>query len=236
MAAAMRMAELSSKSGVSVASIKLYLREGVLPAGRHTSPNQAFYDDHHLQRLTLIRALREIAGLPLASIRAIAASLDNPETELFDTLRTMQSAIIDVPESAPDDHLRAEARRMVDDVVAERGWKGASPQNPSRSLVEATLARILAVGADPGLSEPLLDAYARAAEVVAGADLAGLRDIAENDRIIEVAVIWTVLGDSLLAGLRGMAHEVVSRRELIAPPEPCDTPNLPADQAAADGG
>lgn len=218
-AATMRMAELSGTSGVSVASIKLYLREGLLPAGRHTSPNQALYDDRHLQRLTLIRALREVAGLSLASIRAIVDSLDNPETELFDTLSTMQSAIISVPEGRGEHDRREEAQQLVDAVVAERGWVGASPENPSRALVEATVARILAVGADPALSVPLLDAYARAAEVVARADLAGLRDIAENDRVIELAVIWTVLGDSLLSGLRGMAHEVVSRQEFVAPPK-----------------
>ena len=39
--APMRVAELSRRTDVSVASIKYYLREGLLPAGERTGPNQA---------------------------------------------------------------------------------------------------------------------------------------------------------------------------------------------------
>ena len=46
----MRIAELSQKTGVPVPTIKYYLREGLLPAGELTSPNQAHYDDRHVQR------------------------------------------------------------------------------------------------------------------------------------------------------------------------------------------
>lgn len=41
----MRMAELSSSSGVPIPTIHFYLREGLLPPGERTSPNQAHYDD-----------------------------------------------------------------------------------------------------------------------------------------------------------------------------------------------
>ena len=37
----MRIAELSQTTGVPVPTIKYYLREGLLPAGELTSPNQA---------------------------------------------------------------------------------------------------------------------------------------------------------------------------------------------------
>jgi DNA-binding transcriptional MerR regulator len=40
----MRIAELSRRSGVSVPTIKYYLREGLLPPGERTSPNQALYN------------------------------------------------------------------------------------------------------------------------------------------------------------------------------------------------
>src|ERR1700716_801088 len=45
----MRMAELSAESGVPVATIKYYLREGLLPPGERTSRNQARYDDVHVR-------------------------------------------------------------------------------------------------------------------------------------------------------------------------------------------
>ena len=53
----MRIAELSRDSGVPVPTIKYYVREGLLPPGELTSPNQAQYDASHLRRLRLIRAL-----------------------------------------------------------------------------------------------------------------------------------------------------------------------------------
>ena len=46
----MRMSELSRLSGVSVTTIKYYLREGLLPAGRQLSATQAEYDGSHLRR------------------------------------------------------------------------------------------------------------------------------------------------------------------------------------------
>jgi DNA-binding transcriptional MerR regulator len=72
----MRIAELSARSGVPRPSIKLYIREGVLPAGDTQARNQATYGPRHLERLALIRALREVAGLSLAVIRRVTAELD----------------------------------------------------------------------------------------------------------------------------------------------------------------
>lgn len=67
----MRMAELSRRSGVPVSSIKLYLREGLLPHGVRTAANQARYDDEHLQRLAMVRSLIEVGGLRVARVRAV---------------------------------------------------------------------------------------------------------------------------------------------------------------------
>ncbi|RAC11977.1 MerR family transcriptional regulator, partial [Burkholderia multivorans] len=53
----MRISELSRRSDVPVATIKYYLREGLLPAGERTSATQAVYTDAHVNRLALIRAL-----------------------------------------------------------------------------------------------------------------------------------------------------------------------------------
>ncbi len=64
----MRMAALSEASGVPVPTIKFYLREGLLPPGHRTSPNQSQYDDEHVRRLALIRSLTEIGGYSLATV------------------------------------------------------------------------------------------------------------------------------------------------------------------------
>src|SRR5439155_716721 len=64
----MKMSELSRASGVPIATIKFYLREKLLPAGRATAATQAQYDEKHLARLRLIRALVDVGGLPLAAV------------------------------------------------------------------------------------------------------------------------------------------------------------------------
>jgi hypothetical protein len=46
-----------------VPTIKYYVREGLLPPGQLASPNQTQYDNSHLRRLRLIRALTEVGGL-----------------------------------------------------------------------------------------------------------------------------------------------------------------------------
>lgn len=77
----MKISELSARSGVPTSSIKLYLREGLLPAGTATAANQAEYGDGHLERLALIRALREVARLPLEQIARVTAELDRAQSE-----------------------------------------------------------------------------------------------------------------------------------------------------------
>ena len=56
----MRLAELSERSGVSTATIKYYLREGLLPPGRQINATTAEYDEEHLRRLRLVRAMIQV--------------------------------------------------------------------------------------------------------------------------------------------------------------------------------
>lgn len=72
----MRLAELSRRSGTPRSTIKYYLREGLLPAGAPTARNQARYGPEHVERLALIRALRDVAGLPLEAIARVTRELE----------------------------------------------------------------------------------------------------------------------------------------------------------------
>jgi DNA-binding transcriptional MerR regulator len=72
----MRLAELSRRAGVPPTSIKFYIREGLLAAGTVHARNQASYGTQHLERLELIRALREVAGLSLEAVGRVTRELD----------------------------------------------------------------------------------------------------------------------------------------------------------------
>jgi DNA-binding transcriptional MerR regulator len=61
------MSELSAATGAPIATIKYYLREGLLAPGERTSPNQARYDGSHVRRIRLIRALLGPGGLDVAT-------------------------------------------------------------------------------------------------------------------------------------------------------------------------
>ena len=69
----MRLAELSERSGVSAAMIKYYLRQGMLAPGRKVGATTAEYDESHLRRLRLVRALIEVGRLPSAKADKMAA-------------------------------------------------------------------------------------------------------------------------------------------------------------------
>jgi hypothetical protein len=65
----MRMAQLSSVAGIPIGTIKFYQREGLLPPGERTSPNQADYDERHVRRLRLIRGLIDVGRLSIVEAR-----------------------------------------------------------------------------------------------------------------------------------------------------------------------
>lgn len=67
----MRMGELAEASGVSAATIKHYLREGLLPEPVKTSRNMAWYSPDFVDRIKLIKRLQEERYLPLDVIKRI---------------------------------------------------------------------------------------------------------------------------------------------------------------------
>ncbi|WP_277682297.1 MerR family transcriptional regulator [Saccharomonospora azurea] len=209
----MRMAELSSTTGVPVATVKYYLREGLLHPGERTSPNQARYDDSHVRRLRLVRALLDVGGLSISAVKNVLAAVDAPETSVHEMLGVTQHGLPLARADAVDVQARAWAQARVEELLDQRGW-GCDP-----ALVES-LVGLLATLHTLGHADiaSVLDAYADAAQVVAEADLGHVAALPNTESIVEGAVVGTVIGDALLVTLRRMAHTAVSAR-LFAEPE-----------------
>ena len=70
----LRMGELAEASGVSAATIKHYLREGLLPEPVKTSRNMAYYPPEFVERIRLIKQLQEERFMPLKVIREVLES------------------------------------------------------------------------------------------------------------------------------------------------------------------
>jgi DNA-binding transcriptional MerR regulator len=67
----LKMSELVEASGVPAATIKHYLREGLLPEPIKTSRNMAWYRPETVERIALIRRLQDERFMPLKAIRAV---------------------------------------------------------------------------------------------------------------------------------------------------------------------
>lgn len=67
----LRMGELSEASGVPAATIKHYLREGLLPEPVKTSRNMAYYPAAFIDRIRLIKQLQEERFMPLRAIKSV---------------------------------------------------------------------------------------------------------------------------------------------------------------------
>jgi DNA-binding transcriptional MerR regulator len=70
----LKMSELAERSGVSAATIKHYLREGLLGSDEEvlrTSRNMAYYPAEFVERVRLIKRLQEERFMPLRVIREV---------------------------------------------------------------------------------------------------------------------------------------------------------------------
>lgn len=196
----MRMAELSTASGVPVATIKYYRRAGLLHEGTRSAPNQASYDDSHVGRLRLIRALREVADLPVAAIAEVLAAVDDPDLPLFEAVGAAHAALAGDP-ATPDDAATAEAEA----VIAYAGWT-VSAAAPGRAELAHALAALRDIG-HPA-DEAAIDRYVRAADTLAREEIGATMDAeAPRDQVVTQVVVGTVLYERVLTAMRRLAQE-----------------------------
>jgi DNA-binding transcriptional MerR regulator len=227
----MRISELSARTDVSVPTLKYYLREGLLPAGRRTSRTQAVYDDSHVERVRLVRALTEIGGLPLARVRTVLEAIGSPAVSRLDLLATAQDALIDAesghpcgpstadavaaePEPEPGSQLDPDSQPVLDVPMnccrahrwlERRGW----PTQPADPLADELDQALRACDvAQLGLDDDRLSAYADAVEQVARVDLRSVPD--EPTAAVRQVILGTVLIDAVLTVLRRLAQRRIS--------------------------
>ncbi|MEV0675736.1 MerR family transcriptional regulator [Actinosynnema sp. NPDC050436] len=222
----MRIAELSRRTGVPVPTIKYYLREGLLPAGELTSPNQARYGEAHLHRLRLVRALVEVGGLSIAAVRDVLGALEDPEKSLHKAMGTVETAVAGTGATTDDEVAHEQAREFV----TRQGW-GYRP----RSDAFQSLVSVLATARDIGLDSfpAQLDGYARAGTALAAQDLDYVLSAPTKDAAMEVVAVGTVLGDAALAAVRRLARREMSVRRDRGEREP-GGPGSPERECADD--
>lgn len=222
-----RISELAERSGTAPATIKFYVREGLLPPAEKTGYNQVSYSEEHVRRLHLVRALVEVGGLPIARVRDVVAAVDDDAVGLTEVMGAAQRALPGRETSTPPSPSSLAA---VAELVQAQGWS-VEDGNPGVAQTAAVLDSWVAVGRKDLFDG--LPAYARAAELIARADLALVwPDAADRDRSAETVVVGTVLGDALVAGLRRIAQEHVahSTRPTASPTTPPTLSTPPSEE------
>lgn len=178
----MRLKDLAAASDTSTASIKYYLREGLLPPGRRINATLAEYDDTHLARLQLIAALRRIVGTPVEEIRALVAMIDDPEEDLFRIFGRAQLLGLGLPGTSRID--LADEPADVTRLVESRGWVRATEV---RALLGEHVRGMAETGSAP--APAILAAYADAAAQAAQVDVeAVVRATTRDEAVMRVAV------------------------------------------------
>ncbi len=170
----LKISELADASGVPVATIRHYLREGLLPDPVRTSRNMAYYPPEFVDRIRLIKQLQEERFMPLRVIRDLLEREDaEPErlramVELED--RILERALAGERERIPADEVRRryEIPEAVLDRLAELGI--LSPDgggySPSDVRIIEAISRFRAGGYDESLGFTVYDTlrYKRALE------------------------------------------------------------------------
>lgn len=198
----MRIAGLSRESGVSVPTIKYYIREGLLGPGTPTAPNQAEYGEDHLHRLRLIRVLMDVGGLGVASVRAVIDAIADQALSLHDLLGVAHQALGPPPDHDPVPGDVVQARAEVDHFLQELGWT-VDLGHPARRALADALAGLRRLGRDYPVE--VFQPYAELADGLAAWELQTVTTESRADAV-EGAVIGTVVFEAALVALRRLAQ------------------------------
>jgi DNA-binding transcriptional MerR regulator len=199
-----RMSDLSRTTALPVATIKYYLREGLLHPGHPTAPNQADYDDTHVRRLRLVRVMMDVGGLSVADARAVVDALEDSKLPLHRLLGDAHHALgpsTDL-DSPPEDLRRG--RREIADYINELGWQVSRGAPGRHALAEALVAlRRLGRDVDPHIFDP----YAEVADRLAAHELAKIPAGLSRAEAVERVIVGTVVFEAALVALRRLAQE-----------------------------
>ncbi|MFK0256480.1 MerR family transcriptional regulator [Streptomyces sp. NPDC090445] len=214
----MRISELSRSTGVPVASIKYFRREGLLPAGRATAATLAEYGEEHVHRLRLIKALTSLGGLSIAATREVLAAVDRADTT--DAALGAISYALPVPvaeapagDSGQEAEAEAAAEADVEKLIAAMDWQvpAASPHVRGLTTALKQLRRL-----DAGYRPDGLLPYAELADSIARLDLRRAAAFRESAALAEQAVVVFALSAPVLELLRRLAQEDQVRRRITA--------------------
>jgi DNA-binding transcriptional MerR regulator len=198
------MSELVERSGVPLPTVKYYLREGLLPAGTSTGRNQAVYDESHVRRLRLIRALIDVGGLPVSGVREVLRAVDDPGQAAHDLRGVAHCTVARPSRGDRTSPSWMAARAQAQALVADRGWH-VHPQAPALDQLADAIEALTVLGQEDLLR--FLPLYADTAVALAEPEVAVVTRRPDRAGMVEAVVTGTVLGEAAFNALRRLAQE-----------------------------
>jgi DNA-binding transcriptional MerR regulator len=202
-----RISALVERTGVPLATVKYYLREGLLQPGIPTGATQARYTEDHVHRLQVIKALTSAAGLPLQKVKVVLSLIDDPGSDLFSALGQAVASLPPYREEAATEYPRARA-------LLERIGQLYDPAYAATAQLEHALEAAEEAGI--GMSEERLEVYARQIRGIAEYDLERMGGSEFSP--IEYAVLGTALYEPVLLAMRRLAHQDIAAKRLGGQP------------------
>ena len=194
----LRISELAERSGVPVATIRHYLREGLLPEPVKTSRNMAYYPPEFVDRIRLIKQLQEERFMPLRVIRDLLEREEAEPARLRAMIdledRILERALAGERERIPADevHARYEIPQEVLERLAELGVLSPDDDgySPSDVRIVETISRFRAGGYDESLGFTVYDTlrYKRALEPLVAEEVEVLTERLTGDVSAERAL------------------------------------------------
>ena len=223
----LKMKELAEASGVSAATIKHYLREGLLPEPVKTSRNMAYYPRQFVDRIRLIKQLQEERFMPLKVIKSMLD--EDPEraralVELEDRILERALAGDQKRVSAAELRRRCDIPQDVLDRLGELevltpGSRGYGPRDVE--IVEA-ISRFRAGGYDERIGFTVYDTlrYKHALEELVKEEVQVLMERLagelDPDRAVELIAAGTQPLNDLMAALHQKLLVAELRRQRAA--------------------
>ncbi len=213
-----KISELSRQTGIPLPTLKFYLREGLLPPGELTQPNQADYSESHLHRAELIRALREVAGLSIAKIRAVVDALEHGEA----TYEIMGEAVDALGGEAVSAFTPAQAQAAIEiDALLTQLGLPIRDESLARHQIIAAFATVRTL-LFPGAGAEFLMPYYLAAEQLARMEKAATPGLFQlpPEQALEKSMLGLALFEPILVAFRRLAHERIVQEELAPEASP----------------
>jgi DNA-binding transcriptional MerR regulator len=236
----LKISEIAEQAEVPVATVRHYLREGLLPEPVKTSRNMAYYPPEFVDRIRVIKQLQEERFMPLRVIRELLER-DGTDPQRLRAMIELEGRILDRALVSERERLSAAEARERYDVPAEVLERlaavgvltpDADGYSPSDVRIIQAISRFRAGGYDESLGFTVYDTlrYKGALEALVAEEVGILRERlaaeVEPERAMEIIEAGLEPLNDLITALHTklMVAELEGRRPGQAPDWTGETP------------